>query len=161
MFGTALATALLAQTLPSMSVTCERDSEGNCLLNYEGGPLSRLHANDTANALGYYQPYFECYYARLIESDGFGSSDGAIATAAMLHAKADCAEEGKQADQSLDALLAERQVYGDEDRRSFVRELFRQEAGTNFVYATARANGLGAQVETMSKVSVEYAGAGQ
>jgi len=161
MFVTAVVTALLAQTLPSISLACERNERGNCILNYEGKPLARVDGTDAEHALKFYQPYFTCYYGRLTGDDGFGSPDAETATAAMLRAGQDCAEERVRADQLLDDLLVERKVYGDEHHRAFVREFFRREAGSAFVYATAQEEGLGEQVETMSEAYVQTQVSGQ
>ena len=146
LFATTL--AFLAQPLPA--ITCaEKNKDGECVFDYAGKPLRRIHALHTDRAVELYRPYFVCYYKHLISDEHFGTDDGQQAIAAMHAAREDCAVEEALSENGLDSYLVSKELYGDEENRRLVRELFRREAGGSFVYNTARANGLGVEIKTM------------
>ena len=144
-----------AGSLPPISLTCERDQAGNCVLDYSLKPLRRLAEADWEHAAVFYEPYFDCYYDALTHDVDFGASDAALATGAMVRAGEDCVIQRLEGDQKLDALIAERGVYGDNADRAFVRNSFRQEVGSRFVFAKAQGDGLGEKLLSMSNAYID------
>ena len=151
-----LATTLLSLAQPLPAITCaEKDENGDCVFDYSRKPANRIHALHSERVTELYYSYFLCYYERLTSDERFGTSDGKAAIAAMNSARSDCAEMRVAAEVEIDQYLADKKIYGDSENRKKVSELFRHEAGSFFVYTTARMNNRGGEFETMADAITE------